>query len=122
MADRCLARLFAFVKEFEPSVTNEVVRGRRVSVRRASNYEGGKMKTVRIATLFILLVVSGALMNGAPCLGCGSCLNQLNTDTIDCDQYYSTGPGGVATPWAHAGCIADATTRYYECVWNSAFN
>ena len=78
------------------------------------------MRIMRIIAMCALTLLLTNGLYALPCAGCGSCLNQLNNDTIDCDEHYSVGADGRPTPFAHAGCILDATTAYYACVWNSA--
>ena len=78
------------------------------------------MKSIKLVAASLLVLIAANSLYALP--STGSCLSQLNTDTIDCDDHYSVGADGKATPFAHAGCILDATTAYYACVWNSAFN
>ena len=78
------------------------------------------MRMIRISAICALTLLLASGVYALPCAGCGSCLSQLNHDTTDCDEHYSTGPDGRPTPFAHAGCILDATTAYYACVWQSS--
>jgi hypothetical protein len=71
------------------------------------------MKALRWAFMCLLL------LPGFQLFAAGDCLSEYNSDLIECDKYYSSGPGGRPTPGAHAGCKADALLYYWVCVGGS---